>query len=852
MILDLFPEQVTAVAIQRTEPESWAERNTLGKKRYGARCTMCVRGNMWFEDVLKPMLVKRTDPDDERVLLMVVDTTTFSDSINTCVRYIRETGFGGQIVVDLAVRCGGGRQDQVKPEHADKCRPHIAFTYRASRPTHILLCGTKATLSVLGSTIMVQKNRACWQVIEEDGQRIPVVSTVSTVDATGNYIFRRNFKAEVHQLINTDWDSVPRWEGTVRLVENAEDVTAFKKWVKARIHSWLAFDTETVGQLFNPGFRVICIAFAHPQSKETWAFGPEQMRDPDMVALCDQVLTHPHIGKVGQNVKYDMHAWKQFTGSEVTPIEGCSRLLYKLNNAEGDADLEAIGATVGIGQHKAEAAEALKEALRQVKEEIAEEFGKKVKKYVANPHQRAYERLDVEVLVRYCALDTYTTAVAYEYWWGVTQGTFRENTWTRLVRPANRAFWKMEENGLMVDLTTADIVAHALTKEISAVEERIKLLDIDPDSPASIRAFFEREKLVSPYLSEKTLLPATHAKALTKMRSQHTVISDLLEYRKLSKLANSYLTSLPFHVRADSRVHPSILLDGARTGRLSMTDPALHGTPRDNKDFRKIYVAPKGRTLAAGDFKTLEVFIAAIWSQDKLMLDTLASGADFHTETAKRIAPFAWDMTPEECEADILADIAKTGKSPKRNMTKRTTFGILYGMGPDSLADQVMCSKKMAGDLINGVFGTYKDLRIRMDEQLKFARRAGFAYIPWGDPSTPARSRPLPYIGAPDAKRRINAENASINSVIQGWAADFCTASVISLTDIFEKDYAGRAQVNLSIHDAIIVECDDDIVQEVVDIMRSVMTGWPSAPLTLAVDFETGKTMGTMKPWTAH
>lgn len=809
---------------------------------------MCARGATWLPDIYKPMLLGKTDPNDHRVLLMVVDTTSYTESVKTCVKIIRQEGFGGQIVIDLAVKCGGGRIDQVKSEHVEKCRPHMAFTYRAASPTHILLCGTRSTLSVLGSTLMVQKNRGCWQIIEEGEKRIPVVSTVSTVDAVGNYIFRRNFKEEVRTLLHTDWGSVPRWRGTVQLVETEKDVEDFKKWFLGRSGSWVAFDTETSGQLFNKDFKVICVAFAHPYSDQTWAFGPAQMQDREMVAVIDWALTERSVGKVGQNVKYDMHAWKQFAGSEVFPIEGCSRLLYKLNNAEGDADLEAIGATVGIGQHKTEASEALSAALKQIRAEVSERLGYKPKKYEFNPHQLAYDRIDVEILVRYCALDTFTTAVAYDYWWKKTVGTFKENTWTRLVRPANRAFWRMEENGLMVDLGTADLVSHALNKEIEVVEARIRALDIDPDSPASIRSFFEKEKIVSPYLSEKTMLPSTSSKALVKMRSQHTVISDLIEYRRLSKLATSYLASLPFHVRDDKRVHPSILLDGARTGRLSMTDPAMQTLPRDNKEFRNIFIAPPGRSLIAADYKTLEVYVAAIWSQDRLMIETLLSGADFHTETAKRIAPYAWKMTPEECEAEILAEIEATGKSPKRNMTKRTTFGILYGMGPDSLADQVSCSKKMATDLINGVFGAYKDLRAKMDEQLKFARRAGYAYIPWGSPDSPARIRPLPMIGSPDAKRRINAENASINSVIQGWAADFCTASVVELTNIFEHDFGGRAQVALSIHDAIVVECDDAVVQNVVDTMREVMTSWPSDPLKLSVEFEVGKSLGSMKP----
>jgi len=855
--LDLFPQQVLNVAAQETKPVSWAVPfQGKRKKHHGADCTACDRHLKRLDKkgdpipVPKPMVLRPTDPADKRVLLVVADNTSFSASITWLVRYIRQSGFGGMICIELAVKCGGGRIDEVKPNHVDACRPHVVFTHDIVKPTHILLCGTKATRSFLGETVMVQKNRMTWQMIEyEDGRRAACVCTVSAVDAARNYIFRKNLREEVHFLVNNDWENARRWRGVVNIVRTKKDAEKLKKW--AYKGSYFAFDYETTGRLFR-GIEAVCIAFARHTSRQTWAIAPEAMTDKAVVEVIEELLTSPFIGKVGQNVKYDCHVTRQFYGFTVAPVEGCTRLMFKTLNAEGDADLNAIGMTVGIGTPKGESITELKRVVAELRKQWEAKHGRKPNKKEFEPMSVAFGELPYDVLLRRCALDTYTTSVAYaKYKVDLDNHPFLGRTYKKIVSRANEAYQNVEANGFLVSPRNIKLAARFIRNAVREAEEKLKPYNFDPDKTASIRAFFEREGLVSPYVTGKQMLPSTAKRALKKMRSQSTAISYLLDYRANVKLLAGYIETLPYFICSDSRVHPNILLDGTRSGRLSMTDPAMQ-TVASHSDAAKmvqsIYIVPDGYTLIAIDYKTLEIFVAAMWSMDRNMLNTLESGVDFHTETAKRIAPIVWKMDPEEIEQKIKADQAESGESAERNISKKSIFSTIYGMGPNTLADDLSIPVPMAKDTIKGIFKSYPGLQEKMEWAQKYARQHGEIIIPWNH--KPSRVRPLPYIGYRDFIQRGHAERGASNSPIQGWASDFCTLSTIELDQIFRRDYAhGVAQIPLTVHDSILIECKDEYVDEIIAVAVDVMTGWPSSPLKLKVDVKTGRTWGSMSKY---
>ncbi len=1318
----LFTSEVTQVAAQYLAPQDWSRPyqhpvSKTGKvlkgrvKHYGSDCTMCpkraeARGSA---PIHKPLVFKPTLQSDTRTMYVVVDVTDYTKSVYSMVKKLRYTGFSGYVVVDLVARCGGGRVDDVDDGTVRRCAPHVAFTFKASNPDYVLLCGSRATKSFLGTSVNVLSNPGSWQVLAHDGKRIPVLCVPSTVDMAKNYLHRKEMQVGVKWMLSGMWeDEAPRLDAVVKVIEDEDDLEAFEDWHERC--SWLAFDTETTGKLFTSEFNIATIAFARHDSRVTWCVSPDAMNNPAVVKAVKRVLTSKLVGKVGQNTKYDVHACRQHYGVKVAPVIGDTRLMYKLLNAEGAADLEAIAATIGVGGHKKEAVTAVKAAAAKLRAEAkAAAGGRALKRHEFDAMSYAYGQIDMTVLMRYCALDTYVTALLYDkLFQKLDEHPFLGVTWKRKVLPASRVFTDIEATGVRVDLPNVELARKFIEAKLGEVDSRIRSdTGIEPTKPATIRAYFEKHNLQPPWLTEKTQLTATDSKALKKMKamySQHTVLADLIDFRKYAKLAGSYLESLPYYVRDDGRVHPSIYIDGARTGRLTCvtgdmefatstgkervaslvdvdfsatpvyvwthelrwerlsavwptgmrrtvrvrlsngeeirctpdhrlrsrdgwiqagdslgvelqtgepgcvgeiqgeqghvpelaqdvvwrrpegvgggrrvaasappvgvatvlgrvhvedgvccsrgeappllrelkvleeewagggcadsprnapvaqeyrehegpwaeeshpsrgtggdgedwtesvaaapqvrvqrvpdrhelqalrygaagepgcdgqhgvdvllrpgahgarvpgagggagqgqrqpgessaqavqvvaeavfgdaqdapraevvrealrgvqaailcgqevrggercgagavhekggaqplhagrsghgyevrglhpsweagagggwvctqaaegqgrgadvnllesrvfghagdssprcrgperrggrspeyarvvavedagyaevydftverdhsayisgvyahncSDPSLHQVPQhggeEAKMVKNCFVAERGNVIIQADFKTLEVYVNAAWSNDRKMIEALESGVDFHTNTACLVGPYAWGMSPEEVLAEITADLAKPdGKSPKRNMAKRTTFGVLYGMGPDSLAEEIHATKFMAASMIKGFFTAYPDTNDRMARAKQFVAEHGYIEIPDFDGYTPARIRPLRQVGyTSDNYYRSQAMRAATNSPIQGMASDICTNAAVKLAKIFKHDYLGEPRILITVHDSVLVECHESMAVEIGTVIRDVMTEQRVGPLKLVVDVEYGKAWGNLK-----
>jgi DNA polymerase-1 len=317
----------------------------------------------------------------------------------------------------------------------------------------------------------------------------------------------------------------------------------------------------------------------------------------------------------------------------------------------------------------------------------------------------------------------------------------------------------------------------------------------------------------------------------------------ILDHRRLAKLMQAYVMTLPSHIRQDRRVHPSILLDGARSGRLSMHDPSMHQIPSRGGEaatlVKSCFVAEDGYTLVQGDYKTLEIYIAALLSKDETMLNTLYSGLDYHLETTKRISQRAWGLTPEQIAAEFEA-----GDEEHRNVGKKLNFSVLYGQGPRAVAEEVGCSEEVAKVLLDSLFAAYPQLKQWILECKAEARGTGYTYTYWD--GQVARRRPVLDAGFKDSDRRGHAERAAFNSRIQGTASDFCLMSVVVLNQFFAAN-KWPARVVLTVHDSIIVECRQDIVKEVAAKMNEVMSGWPSGDLRLKIDFKYGPVWGDVQ-----
>lgn len=868
----LFTKKILQVDVQEVQPVSWAEPSTTKRKlKPGKFCTMCPRhktrivGEGDDERLkaieLKPVLLAPTDPDDKRTLLAVVDNTTMSKSIDWLAAEIRDAGFGGQVVIDFAVKCGGGRVDKVKDNHIRKCQPHLAYTYHATVPDLVLLCGTRSTKAFLGETVSVHKNTDLWQVIFEKDRQIPVVMTQSAIEALGNYLIRRNFRRDLHRLFNADWDSWRLPRGEVRVVENDADAKEALAW--AREAPWLAYDTETKGRFFKGQFEVLCTAFASPHSNITYVFGLETNTNEFILEVVRKILTKAKL--VGHNVKYDQHAVREGYGVEAKRIIGCTRLMHKLQNSDADASLEQLSRCVGIGNHKRQMDPEVKKIASKLRAKANEEAGRKLKKHEYEPMSEAYAHVDLEDLYRYCALDTYVTMMLYvKFKEDLKNHEFLWSTWTDHQLEANAFFYRMEKRGVPASKANIELAHKYVSKKVDESYWKLQELtsfELDPDKPASLVRFLERNSLDTGKRTDTGKM-STASKDLKAIRNKHTALAHMLDYRKGAKLLSSYIETLPHYIGADGCVHPSVLVDGTRSGgRVSMSSPSLQVIPSGKDDLemskmvKNCFVAPNipGEDYEAicADFKTLEIYVGAAWANDDVMISALKSGKDFHIHTAMGIAPYVWKQTAEEVYEEIMRDLASpSGSSAKRTMSKRLTFSTMYGMRERTLAEELGIPVPMAKDMIDAFFKLNHGLASRMDEALAFARKHGIIYAEWD--GVPFRQRPLTHIGYKDAYRYNSAENASKNTPIQSQAADICTRAGFELEAELNQLPRNEAWIALTVHDSIMVMSRRRSSERVMNIMRDCMTRQPCGGIELKVDIEIGKAWGSMiseKAW---
>lgn len=249
-------------------------------------------------------------------------------------------------------------------------------------------------------------------------------------------------------------------------------------------------------------------------------------------------------------------------------------------------------------------------------------------------------------------------------------------------------------------------------------------------------------------------------------------------------------------------------------------------------------MARPGYVLVASDFSILEIKVAAILSKDPEMAK--AAQLDFHTETAKNLSHLAWQMTPEAVEAEI-----KSGVKTKRDAMKVLGFSVLYGAGPDSIAEKIGCSVKEAIKLIESFFKKYSRLKAWLNEQLAFAREYAMVEVPWLD-GTIGRIRPLLDIVSSDYDKRGNSERASGNTPIQSLASDICLSSAVRIRQHY-IDEKIPAKIICLVHDSIISEVREDYVDHVVAAKKRYMTNWETGSVPLTVEVEVGPSWGTMK-----
>jgi DNA polymerase-1 len=424
--------------------------------------------------------------------------------------------------------------------------------------------------------------------------------------------------------------------------------------------------------------------------------------------------------------------------------------------------------------------------------------------------------------------------------------------WEEIVCPAVEALIRVERVGAGCDIAAVDACGLYFQTRMREVSARLHAAGLtNPSSPDAVGRFLFATLGLAPPMKTKKGADSTAKKALVALSGKHPAVGDLLLWRKLSTLNNTYAVGLRKQIASDGRIHTSYVLDGTETGRMSSRQPNLQNIPRsdtpEGKMVKNCFVARPGHTLVQFDYSQLELRIAAMLSQDPDMLAIFNTPdpvtglfADYHMATARIITPIIWH--------DDWDRLSPDEQKKRRTLAKPVNFGLLYGRGDRALAEEMHSTVAMAAKVRAAVLGHFRVLAKWIEGQVTLARKTGEIWTWWG--GGPARRRPLLDVASPDDEARGTAERSSYNTPCQGTGSDFCLSSLVAVDRWLAEDGL-PADVVLTVHDSLVLDVRDDAVAEVVPEVIAIMEGWNSGGVRLRVDCEVGRAWGSLKPYVA-
>ncbi len=403
-----------------------------------------------------------------------------------------------------------------------------------------------------------------------------------------------------------------------------------------------------------------------------------------------------------------------------------------------------------------------------------------------------------------------------------------EKVATELDLPLIPVLYSMEKAGVKIDRDRFKTLEKEFSAEVKDLEQQIYQLagkSFNVNSPIQLsEILFDTLQLPTKGIKKTQRAYSTGAKELDKLHEFHPIIEKIERYREVNKLLTTYVTPLPSLADNYDRIHTTYTQDVTATGRLSSINPNLQNIPvrsEDGKRIRNCFVAEKGKTFVSADYAQFELRLAAALAGDQKLIDDFNAGLDIHTKTAADAFHVPMDQVTKA----------------QRRAAKVINFGVLYGMSPKGLADAADMSFYEAKHFIDDYFKLRAPIRKYLDDTLEKGRTNGYVETLFG------RRRPCPDLSAPNYLVRSAAERAAANMPIQGTEADLMKKAMLAVSKVLPKG----AQIILQIHDSLIIECFDQQVDEVkqllIENMESVA---PELPVKLAVDATTGKDWGEL------
>jgi DNA polymerase-1 len=565
----------------------------------------------------------------------------------------------------------------------------------------------------------------------------------------------------------------------------------------------VCFDTETTG-LDAVSASLIGIAFSWQAHTGYYVPIPD---DADArKAILDSLIPFfedEAIEKVGQNLKYDLKVMQQH-GISVKGKLFDTMLAHYIINPDMRHNMDVLAETY-LGYHP---------------KPITDLIGKKGK------NQGSMRNVPIDQQTEYAAEDADITWQLKEHFEKELGKNEQRALLDKVELPLVRVLAAMELAGISVDLPYLNDMSNVLKQEATALEQRIFEKAGETFNLASPKqlgpVLFDKLKLVEKPKKTKTGQYSTAEEVLSTISKDHPIVSDILEWRSVQKLKNTYVTALPDDINEKTnRIHTVYNQAVAATGRLSSNHPNLQNipirTPR-GREVRKAFIAKDDEhVLMAADYSQIELRIIASLSEDPSMLAAFNNNEDIHAATAAKVFGVP------------LAEVNRE----QRSQAKTVNFGIIYGVSAFGLSNQTTLSRKESKGLIDAYYENYPKLKAYMAQQVDFAREYGYVATVLG------RRRYLKDINSRNAIVRGAAERNAINAPIQGSAADIIKLAMLTIYDKMQQQHF-KAQMLLQVHDELVFECPKSELNALKQLVKTEMEAAYSLQVPLIVDMGIG------------
>ncbi|MCL2017817.1 MAG: DNA polymerase I [Alphaproteobacteria bacterium] len=579
----------------------------------------------------------------------------------------------------------------------------------------------------------------------------------------------------------------------------------------------LAIDTETTG-LNQMAARIVGISLAvspnhgvyiplrHEDKHSKDLFGGVKDSHPTLsIDTVKQklwpVLKNESIVKVGHNLKYDMHILENegWNTNEITPIDDTMLLSYILNGTAHRHGLDEL-AHLYLG-HETIKFESL--------------FPPKTKDADKN-----FAQLDPMVAAEYATEDAFVTFALYKLFRPkLDADPVLAKLYENCDRPLPGILLRMERAGVLVDQAKLAHLSEILHEKADSLAKEIWHLakyEFNIGSPQQLsHVLFDKLGIVP---LNKT--HSTDAATLGELADKHPIISKILEWRSMTKLAGTYADALPRQIAIDGRIHTNYLQTSTNTARLSSRDPNLQNIPIKTEigsEIRKAFIAPADRVLIDMDYSQIQLRLLAHIADVAELKETLAHGRDIHEATARKIFGV---------ETEHLVTAAQ------RRAAKTVNFSIIYGISPFGLAAQLDIPRDQAKILIDSYMANFPEIRQYFEKTRDFVTANGYVMTPWG------RRIKIPEIRNPQMK--TYALRAAINAPIQGFEADLMRFAMVKI-DRQISAHSDEIKMIMQVHDEIMFECIEAKAEYWAKIIKSEMESVAKLTVPLVADYSIGK-----------